>query len=614
MKRSRAFLLLLVGMIVAAPGPGIAETRTVSWNPPTTYTDNTPFAPGTTVTYDVFWSADPALSAASLRTIASSVAGTSTTFDPDSVGMPRGTIAYVTADAVLNTGAKSDLATAFAWNVPTVASLSIAGPSSVNENGSAAYAATATWSDGSTSPVTPVWSENSSYASISAGGVLTAGSVPSTQAVTVTASYTSGAVTRTASASVAIVDVPATLSSLSIAGPSSVNENGSATYAATATWSDGSTSSVTPVWSENSSYASISAGGVLTAGPVPATQAVTVSASYTGGGVTRTASASLAILDVPPTLSSLSIAGPSSVNESGSATYAATATWSDGTATTVTAAASWSTTLGTIGGGVLTSPSVTGNQTATVSASYTSTSGPTTTRTAQMTVTIVNVASLSGLTINGPASVNEGDTANYVATATWSDGTSTTVTAVSSWSTTLGTISGGGLTAPSVTASQTATVSATYTGGTGGTTATRTAQLSVTIVDVPATTPAAPENLDVSGPVTTAPATVFRMTWDPVTTYTDGSAIATGGVSYTAYWTTDPALSDGTLQPLASPTSTTSVDFDPAAKGMKRNQRVYLTTRAVDPSGKQSSLGAAVSWRVSNSGPVPPANGRIYKR
>ena len=510
-------------MIVAAPGPGIAETRTVSWNPPTTYTDNTPFAPGTTVTYDVFWSADPALSAASLRTIASSVAGTSTTFDPDSVGMPRGTIAYVTADAVLNTGEKSALAPAFAWNVPTVSSLSIAGPSSVNVNGSAAYAATATWSDNTTS-------------------------------------------------------------------------------------------SVTPVWSENSSYASISAGGVLTAGPVPATQAVTVSASYTGGGVTRTASASLAILDVPPTLSSLSIAGPSSVNESGSATYAATATWSDGTATTVTAAASWSTTLGTIGGGVLTSPSVTGNQTATVSASYTSTSGPTTTRTAQMTVTIVNVASLSGLTINGPASVNEGDTANYVATATWSDGTSTTVTAVSSWSTTLGTISGGGLTAPSVTASQTATVSATYTGGTGGTTATRTAQLSVTIVDVPATTPAAPENLDVSGPVTTAPATVFRMTWDPVTTYTDGSAIATGGVSYTAYWTTDPALSDGTLQPLASPTSTTSVDFDPAAKGMKRNQRVYLTTRAVDPSGKQSSLGAAVSWRVSNSGPVPPANGRIYKR
>src|SRR5512143_1529760 len=100
------------------------------------------------------------------------------------------------------------------------------------------------------------------------------GPVPSTKAVTVT---------RTASASVSIVDVPPTLSSLSIAGPTSVDENGSAAYAATATWSDGSTSSVTPAWSENSSYASISAGGVLTAGPVPSTQAVTVTASYASG-------------------------------------------------------------------------------------------------------------------------------------------------------------------------------------------------------------------------------------------------------------------------------------------------------------------------------------------
>ncbi len=428
MKKTCAIVALLVGMIAAAPAPGNAENRTVTWSPSTTYSDGTSFPAGTTVTYDVFWSVDPALSAASLKRIAGPVTGTSASFDPDAQGMPRGAIVYFTADAVLNTGAKSVLAAAYTWTVPTLTSLSVTGPSSVNENSSATYAATATWSNGTTTSVTPVWSENSSYASISAGGVLTTTAVTLNQPVTVTASYTTGGVTRTASASVTVVDVAATLSSLAITGPSSVNENSSATYAATATWSDGTTTSVTPVWSENSSYASISAGGVLTATAVTANQAVTVTASYTAGSVTRTASAS------------------------------------------------------------------------------------------------------------------------------------------------------------------------------------------VTILDVPATLPAAPENIDVSGPVSTSPSKVFRLKWDPVTTYADGTPIPAGGVTYTAYWTTDPALSAATLQPLASPTSTTSVDFDPAAHGMSRNERVYLATKAALSTGQQSPLSAPVPWRASNSGPLAPKNGRIYTK
>jgi phage tail protein X len=70
-----------------------------------------------------------------------------------------------------------------------------------------------------------------------------------------------------------------------------VAENTTASYAATASFSDGSTQTVTAsaVWSEDSTYASIAAG-VLTAGEVPSDQSVAVTAAYTFNGVTLSGS------------------------------------------------------------------------------------------------------------------------------------------------------------------------------------------------------------------------------------------------------------------------------------------------------------------------------------
>lgn len=92
------------------------------------------------------------------------------------------------------------------------------------------------------------------------------------------------------------------LSSLSISGPATVNEGSSASYTATATWSDGSTSNVaaSAAWSENSSFATISSGRVLTPSAVTSNQPVIVSASYTFGGVTKTASVTVTIVDSAP--------------------------------------------------------------------------------------------------------------------------------------------------------------------------------------------------------------------------------------------------------------------------------------------------------------------------
>ena len=116
--------------------------------------------------------------------------------------------------------------------------------------------------------------------------------------MTITASYSSGGITKIATKTVTIVDLVAkTLSSLTIAGPASVSENNSATYTATAKFSDGSTAPVTAVWSENSNYASISGAGVLTTSAVSRNQSVKITAKYSYGGVTKNATLSVTILN-----------------------------------------------------------------------------------------------------------------------------------------------------------------------------------------------------------------------------------------------------------------------------------------------------------------------------
>jgi len=90
-----------------------------------------------------------------------------------------------------------------------------------------------------------------------------------------------------------------TLTGVNINGAASVSENTSQTYTATATFSDGSSATVSPSWglAQNGAPASISANGVLDAGAVNADTAVTVQVSYISGGVTRTATKSVTIIN-----------------------------------------------------------------------------------------------------------------------------------------------------------------------------------------------------------------------------------------------------------------------------------------------------------------------------
>jgi hypothetical protein len=108
-----------------------------------------------------------------------------------------------------------------------------------------------------------------------------------------------GTLTAVLSASPPLPPPAATLTGLSILGPSVMNKYGTATYIAMADFSDHSTSTVTPTWSVNSQMASISANGVLSCQTIDTDQTVTVSATYSAGGSTKTAAKNVTIANKP---------------------------------------------------------------------------------------------------------------------------------------------------------------------------------------------------------------------------------------------------------------------------------------------------------------------------
>ena len=98
---------------------------------------------------------------------------------------------------------------------------------------------------------------------------------------------------------IVVTPIGVQLTSLSISGPATVNENNTGQFTATAIFSDGTTQTVTAAstWSDNSSAATISTSGLLSASNVGANTPVTVMASYTVGSITKTASFNTTIVN-----------------------------------------------------------------------------------------------------------------------------------------------------------------------------------------------------------------------------------------------------------------------------------------------------------------------------
>ena len=97
------------------------------------------------------------------------------------------------------------------------------------------------------------------------------------------------------------------------------------------------------------------------------------------------------------------------------------------------------------------------------------------------------------------------------------------------------------------------------------------------------------------------------LSWNAVTTYTDGSTISSP-VTYTAVWSTSSTLaSPVTLASSISPTSTT---FNVTTAAMPRGSTIYFGVRAT-VAGVNSAFSTPLSWVVPALAPSIPGNLRI---
>ena len=274
-------------------------------------------------------------------------------------------------------------------NVPnpvTPVLFGVGGPTSVAEGTTAQYSAIVVNCDGSVQPVTASWSA-SGPASISFSGLLLAQSVSADTSATVTGTYNGTSLPY----GLTVVNVAPVFTSLTVSGPNALNENSYAQFVATANYSDGSSQTVQPIWSLPFGPGGISGLGTFTVAEVTADTNATVSASYTAGGTTHTASQQFSILNVPPppTLTSLTITGPNPVNENSTAQYSALALLSDGSSQIVDPQWLLTSSLASISTqGLLTVSEVSSNTTITINANYMLNAA---TRTATNIITLLDV-------------------------------------------------------------------------------------------------------------------------------------------------------------------------------------------------------------------------------
>ena len=248
-----------------------------------------------------------------------------------------------------------------------------------------------------------------------------------------------------------------TLSSIAVTpATASVQSGESQQFTATATYSDGSTANVssTVTWTVTSaSIATVSKSGLVTA---DAPGSTTVTASLNG----MNGSAALTVQVATKTVTSVSVT-PASASIAVGATqqFTATATYNDGTTGNVSSTATWSssaTSVATISASGLATAVAAGQ--ATLTATYQGKSGSATFAAVATIPTVTSVA-----VTPTSANLQVGETQQFTATATYSDGTTANVSTTATWSssaTSIATISASGL-ATAIAPGQ-ATLTATY--------------------------------------------------------------------------------------------------------------------------------------------------------
>lgn len=285
-----------------------------------------------------------------------------------------------------------------------VSEIIITGPNEVTERSLQDYNLTVKFTDG-TSIVANAnsWSIPTGYiGTINITGGFTAPAVTVNTLTRIEADYIFEGVTTRTSRDITInnlIDVE----DITIVGPSPIFESQTPTYTISVLLSDGTTVTATAdLWS--TTKGSILSNGKLTPPSITTNTTLTLTASYTLYGITKTNTKDIDVLAIKPV--SGTIVGPLSVNEKTSLSkYSLYVTFNDDLTTPkLVIADSWATTLGTISfttgssESTLNSPSVTTNTSATITATHTFDS---LTSTYTTDITIVDTGPERGLYIWG---------------------------------------------------------------------------------------------------------------------------------------------------------------------------------------------------------------------
>lgn len=339
------------------------------------------------------------------------------------------TATYITADQTV-TG-KKNVTILKETEAVVLTSLAIQGANTIRSEESANYTFLATYSDNSTKLIDPTTftADRLDVVTI-VNKTVNAGKVSSDIPVELSATYTENGITKTATLDILIVNVVPVvdLSSIKIVGPSSVQEKTTTPYTVLATYSDGHTATISPNefrLQQASIYATFSDSNLIAGAVNIANTSVTIYASYTENGITKTATQNVTIVGNPPVVTSLEVRGADQMNENTTSQFTAWEILSDGSERQVTSP-TWSVIQGSAVAsiaqtGILSAGEVTQDTTVLIRATFDG-------RNAQKSVLVKNIIVISLLSVQplAPAPVFDFGTAAAVtrdlhSTLTFSD-------------------------------------------------------------------------------------------------------------------------------------------------------------------------------------------------
>jgi predicted heme/steroid binding protein len=389
----------------------------------------------------------------------------------------------------------------------------------------------------------------------------------------------------------------------------SIPVTGTVTYTAIETFSDGTSfdRTVSSVWTSGSTNATVAAGTSVVTGAIANAVPVLITATYTVGGVAKTATAALTV-NAATSQSFVVTPATASIPVTGNQKFTAIETFSDGTTLDRTAATVWTSgnANATVAAGTSVATGVTANVIPVVITATYTVGAVVKTATAALTVTAATSASFK--VAPATASIPVGGTLQYTAIETFSDGTTQDRTAASVWTSgnANAAVAAGTSTVTGVTANVTPVViTATYT--VGAVVQTATSALTVTA--------AASKGFTVT-PVAASVVVGANQQFAAMETFTDGTIINRTAASV---WTSGNAnatvLNTGVATGVTANATPVVITATYTAGGITKTATAALTVTAAPPAPainlrSVATFGIAARAGLTSTG-VTTVNGDI---